>query len=91
MNIRIKRVAPLQAGKVLAALYALLSVVLVPIMLIAALASPEGSGPPVILAILFPLLYIVMGFVSGVVGSFLYNLVAKWFGGFEVSFDEEVG
>ena len=35
-------------------------------------------------AVVAPLMYAVMGFVSGVIGALLYNLVAKWVGGIEV-------
>jgi hypothetical protein len=35
-------------------------------------------------AILVPLIYAVMGFVSGAIGALIYNLVASWIGGIEV-------
>ncbi len=31
-----------------------------------------------------PVIYAVMGFVFGIIGSALYNLVAGWIGGIEV-------
>ena len=40
-------------------------------------------------AIIFlPVLYAIYGFVSGVVGAFLYNLIAEWIGGIELEFEE---
>jgi hypothetical protein len=49
--------------------------------------TPEAQilsafGPVMIL--MFPLAYGLMGFVIGVVGAALYNLIAKWIGGIEV-------
>ena len=35
-------------------------------------------------AIFAPIMYGVMGFLVGVIGAFLYNVVAKWVGGIEV-------
>ena len=35
-------------------------------------------------AIFVPVIYAVMGFVSGALGAVIYNLVAKWVGGIEV-------
>jgi hypothetical protein len=35
----------------------------------------------------FPIFYGVMGFVCGVIGAALYNLVAGWVGGIELSLE----
>ena len=90
MKVRIKKIAPLQAGKMLAALYAFFAVVAVPFFLIAALIGPRGGGgTSVAMALLLPLFYIIGGFVGGVVGAFVYNLVAGWIGGIEMEFKGE--
>jgi hypothetical protein len=34
-----------------------------------------------------PLLYGAFGFVGGAIGALLYNLFAKWVGGFELELD----
>lgn len=39
--------------------------------------------------IVAPFFYAAMGFVTGVVGAWLYNLVAGWIGGFELEFEPE--
>ena len=36
------------------------------------------------MGIFMPIIYAVMGFVFGLIGAALYNLVARWIGGFEV-------
>jgi hypothetical protein len=95
---RIKRFDPLQLGKVLAITYGLMALLIVPIFLlfgaIAGFASRAqgAAGPPTVaflgmgigFAIFAPILYAVMGFLTGVVGAFIYNLVAGWVGGIEV-------
>ena len=92
---RILRFEPVQLGKVLGILYAMLGLVFVPFFLlmpvIAASLPPEQRGGMVALgamglgaAIFVPVMYGVMGFVMGVLGGVLYNLVAKWIGGIEV-------
>ena len=35
-----------------------------------------------------PLYFAAIGFVTGVVGAFLYNIFAKWFGGIEMNIHE---
>ena len=101
MNLKLKRIAPLQAGKMLAAFYGLLSLVLVPFMFagmtIASLAARHSGGPapafPLMLGmgmgflLFLPVLYALMGFIFGVISAWLYNLLTKWIGGFELEFE----
>ncbi|MGA9303785.1 MAG: hypothetical protein WBW31_00135 [Candidatus Sulfotelmatobacter sp.] len=46
-----------------------------------------GVGFGIGLAVLAPLLYGAMGFVMGAIGALLYNLFAKWVGGFELEIE----
>lgn len=103
MKLKLKRVAPLQAGKLFAALYGAMSLIVVPFMLlfmsVGAIASAQagGNAPPVPLffgmglaaVVVLPLFYAAMGFITGVLGSLAYNLIAKWLGGFELEFEEQ--
>ena len=104
MNLKLKRIAPLQAGKMLAALYGLLSLVFVPFMLafmafgsLAARSQGAGNVPaiPLMLGmgvgaiIMLPLFYALMGFVFGILSAWVYNLLAKWLGGFELDFETQ--
>lgn len=98
MTKRLKRIAPLQLGKISGILYALSTILFVPfILLFSALASvaPQmegGSSTPVPgilgmglgLIVMAPIMYGVMGFIVGVIGAFFYNIVAGWVGGIEV-------
>ena len=36
------------------------------------------------MGILMPVIYGVMGFILGVIGAAVYNLVARWIGGIEL-------
>lgn len=95
MTQRIQRIAPLQLAKILGILYGLLGLLFMPVFLLMALAgvaSPDEDGFGIAagglgLAIFFPIMYAVMGFISGLLGAFLYNLVAKWVGGIEIELD----
>ena len=73
---------------VLGVLYGILSLIVLPVLLIAALVgSKTGAAVPAVfgvgLAILMPALSAVLGFLGGVIAAALYNLIAKWTGGFK--------
>ncbi len=38
-------------------------------------------------SIFLPLFYDVLGFIAGAIGALLYNLFARWAGGFELELD----
>jgi hypothetical protein len=88
MLYRIKRVSVAQLVKMLTALYACLGVIFLPVFLIASLADPELRGLGATFALFFPLLYAVIGALSGAVGAALYNWIAKGLGGVEVELGE---
>src|SRR5688572_15217547 len=89
---RIKRIAPLQLGKMAAVLYGIMGLLFLPFFLImSAVSSQLPAEQPVGLmalgigfAVAAPFLYAAMGFVFGALGAVLYNVVAKWIGGIEV-------
>ena len=99
MTRRIKRIAPLQAGKMLGALYACMGLLFLPFFALAGVlgafaqhaSQAQDAPPPALLAgmmfgfgIFMPVLYGVMGFVFGIIMAAIYNLFARWIGGFEV-------
>ena len=97
MATRIKSINPLQLGKVLAITYGAVSLLIVPLVILFTVFSAVvarhqgGGGPPTAaflgmglgFAIFAPIFYALMGFLTGVVGAFVYNLVAGWVGGIE--------
>jgi hypothetical protein len=89
---RIKRIAPLQLGKMSGLLYGLMGLLFIPIFLIMSAVASQLPAPQRVgmmafgvgFAVAMPLIYGVMGFVIGVIGALVYNVVAKWIGGIEV-------
>jgi hypothetical protein len=89
---RIKRIAPLQLGKMLAILYGIMGLIFIPFFLIMSAVATQmpseqrvgmmamGAG----FAVFAPLVYGAMGFIIGALGAVLYNLIARWIGGVEV-------
>ena len=55
-------------------------------------ASTPGVGWGTALAFLaliaMPIMFATFGFIAGVLGAFLYNLVARWVGGIEMHFEQ---
>ena len=101
MTRRLKRITPLQAGKVVGLLYACLGLIIVPFFLLMALvgafAQPNESGAAggaiaagvmIVMALLAPVMYGAMGFVIGILSAALYNLIARWVGGIEFEVED---
>ena len=92
----VRSIAPFSVAKIAGVLYALLGVIVGAFFALAALAGAFagadnagiiGSIMGVGAIVVFPLFYGCMGFVTTLVGAWLYNLVAGMVGGisFEVS------
>ena len=94
MKKQLTRIAPLQAGIVLGALYGVLAgifaILAIPVILLGAMFSHQEAGSAaigtvgsIIIAILVPIVYAVFGFIGGVIAAAIYNLIAKLTGGIE--------
>ena len=89
MTKRLQRVAPVQCGVVLGALYGAISLIFVPFILLITLVAPkQGNGAGVfgvgiIMIVLFPLIYAILGFIGGIISAAVYNVIASWTGGLE--------
>lgn len=88
MKKQLTHISPLRAGIVLGVLYGLLGLIVVPIFLLAAVAGAKTGGSPAamggaFMAIIFPVVYAIGGFIGGIIAAAVYNLVAKWTGGLE--------
>lgn len=80
----------------LAVIYGGIALIFIPFFLlfgaISSFIPKVQGGPPVGVmfglglgfAILIPVIYAAMGFIGGVIGAFVYNIVARWIGGIEV-------
>ncbi|MFA6186824.1 MAG: DUF3566 domain-containing protein [Phycisphaerae bacterium] len=85
----IKRIAPLQLGKLLAVLYGLLFLILAPFMIVATIFEKNSNPGKIIFFIFFPLLYALLGFVGGIIIAALYNLCSKFVGGIKITLEDE--
>jgi hypothetical protein len=83
MKHQISRLSPHQNAKVFAVLMTVASLVfLVPIMLLSSAFSP-GRGVPIMMVVVLPLFYLVIGYVMTVVGCWFYNVMFQFVGGIE--------
>ena len=83
MKKQITSFSAVQAGKVFAALYFVLSI---PFVMLMALMLPfsKGASPfSGLFLIALPILYALMGFIFVALGAVVYNFVAKRVGGIE--------
>lgn len=84
---QIRRFGVGQTAKVVGALYALMGLILVPVVLIVGMVSPDKSAVGPGFALLLPVLYGVLGFIFTAIGCAVYNFVAGLVGGIEVELD----
>lgn len=101
MKKTITHIAPLQLGKILGILYGFMSLLIIPFILLGAiggaLAESGGNvantavagGIILAIAVFLPVIYAIMGFLTGVIGAWLYNIVTKWVGGMEIEFADD--
>jgi hypothetical protein len=83
MKKRVSRISVLQSAKMATAMYALIgflyTLIGIPMLLF-------GSQQMKVMAIVYlcmPILMAVLGFIFFVISAAIYNLVARWLGGFE--------
>jgi hypothetical protein len=88
MPQRIARFSVAQTAKVIAILYGLMGLLLIPIFYFAAQVNPmAGNSFGIGFMVMAPILYGLLGFVFTAIGCLLYNWVASWAGGIEVELD----
>lgn len=86
MKQQVSRFSPHQNGKVFGVLMALGSLVFVlPFMLVMMAFTPSGGegAPPMLMFLFMPVIYLVFGYLSVVIGCALYNFMFKYLGGIE--------
>ena len=90
-----KSAGVLSTAKIMGLLYGSTGLTFAPIFLLigllGSLAGPDKTPFAgifgVVLAMLMPVLYGVMGFLMGAIAALLYNLFAQWIGGFELELE----
>jgi hypothetical protein len=95
----IKAVGILSVAKIMGLVYGCMGLLFAPFFLLFGLISSAagqskspltgifGIGFGIVFAIIMPVLYGLMGFVTGALGGLLYNLFARWVGGFELEIE----
>jgi hypothetical protein len=91
----VKSVGVLSVAKILGLIYGCMGLIFAPFFLLVGLLgsvasqhnSPLAGIFGVGFAVLMPVLYGAMGFIAGAIGALLYNLFAKWVGGFELELE----
>jgi len=98
-DLELSKIEPISAGKISAAMYAVLGALIVliyaPFALL--LVGLSGNVATAIGGIVFGLIagvvgiafYTVIGFVLGALMAYFYNFIADHFGGLEVKFEEK--
>lgn len=88
-SMTLKYIHPLQAGKVLGALYLLLSLIIAPFFVLVGLASGDAAaaGATIGMALVMLVVYGVAGLIFGVIGTLVYNVVASMAGGLRFDFE----
>jgi hypothetical protein len=84
MRKQIVKIAPLQAAKVAAVFYFLLSLIPALGMTVAMAFSKNPSSPQRFLLLLMPIFYVGAGFVFTLISAAIYNAIAGSIGGIEV-------
>src|SRR5438445_9061620 len=91
----VKSVGVMSVAKIMGLIYGCMGLIFAPIFLLMGLLgtlvgqqkSPFAGIFGIAFAILMPVLYGVMGFITGAIGGLLYNLFASWVGGFELEME----
>jgi hypothetical protein len=91
----IKSIGVLSVAKIMGLIYGCMGLIFAPFFLLFGLiGSLAGQGKTpfagifgVVLAILMPIFYGVLGFIAGALGALLYNLFARLVGWFELELE----
>jgi hypothetical protein len=84
MKQQVAKLSPHQNGKVFGILFAISSLIFVVPFLLIGMFSRQGSAfPSLIMVVLFPVLYLVLGYIMVFVSCAVYNVLFKHIGGIE--------
>ena len=84
MHKQITRISILQSSKIATALYVLMGFIYTLIGVPLLIFGGESMKIMAILYILMPVIMAIFGFIFFAIFAAVYNLLAKWLGGFEV-------
>ena len=92
MKYRISHISPLRAAFIVALLYGAIPALFTLITLTAMTWMPHlGASPNHSFVAMFlwtPAIHAVLGFAYGLIGSVIYNIIAKWMGGLMLDIED---
>jgi hypothetical protein len=83
-RIKLTRISPLGAGKIMCFIYFVIGVLAAMLMCIAAPLNPSGKPVSAVGALAIEIAYPIVGFLGGVIGAALFNLASNCLGGMEI-------
>lgn len=94
-KVILRRLGVLSLAKVYAVLFAIFGLIMGIVVAITAVIAGSvvgfgwfGAGLGVLAIIVLPIMFALIGFIMGAVSAFLYNVVAGWVGGVEITFEQ---
>jgi len=93
--LEIKKIDVLSLAKIIGLIYAFFGLLIGMIFSLMSLLGlePDPSGPAssfgVAAIIMFPLVYALAGFLSGILTALFYNLSTKWVGGLKMEMKQQ--
>jgi hypothetical protein len=87
LRYRLKRFGIQATALIVAVLYFVLALIFVPIFYLVARNGPGGGSFPAIAIVIGPIVYGIFGYIFAAIGCWLYNLVASWTGGIELTLE----
>ena len=88
MKKRVKHIAVAQFGKMLAAIYFVISLPILTIVLVAFLTGLDMPSLGAGVVIMMTVAYIVIAYLAGMLSAWIYNIVAARLGGIEYTVNE---
>ncbi|HEY2826753.1 MAG TPA: hypothetical protein VGJ04_04075 [Pirellulales bacterium] len=88
-KIKLTRIAPLSAGKIMCFMYFVVGVLAAMLICIAAPMANPGKPVNMVAAAGIVIGYPIVGFIGGVIGAAIYNLATSCLGGMEIQLSVE--
>jgi hypothetical protein len=89
MKKQITRISVVQTSKVVALLYAIISLIYTIIGAFMVAFGSKGIKAMGMVYVFMPIIMLILGFLMMLLFCWLYNVVAKWVGGIEVTIEQK--
>ena len=89
MRYRIRRFGIQATALIVAVIYFVFALVLVPFFYLASRNAPGGGSFPAVVMVIGPIAYGIVGYVFTAIGCWLYNIAASWTGGIALTLEPD--